>query len=1200
MSEARMHTPTTVADWTAMPLGSGGRSLIEASAGTGKTWTISVLYLRLLLEASGADAEPLGPRQIVVTTFTDAAAQELRARLRERLAWAEQLALNAITAGTVVIDADTKPDRAWLLRRWSGNATRVNHDLRRLRLAQAELDLAPITTLHGLCRRILGDYPFESGGAFAPGDMVSTESLLDELAEDLWRRLQQAPGADARRAPASLSALRRRLASYLTPGVELWTPDAAEIARWLPVTWAAPIEGLAARRDIWGRKTKAPHALVAFAAFLRDHAQPFSAKQLADLSAAVDVLGQCTEQVARDAAAFVETSLRVVGYVAAAPEIEAWQRWTARVREWRDERLAARGQLTFDELITRVHGALSGASRSLADRLFAEWPVALVDEFQDTDAQQYAILDRIYRDAAAQPRGRLVMIGDPKQAIYRFRGGDIDAYLAASAVVDTRLELDTNYRSSRAYVAAINELYAQAGAALSADPAHPIRYHAVKSSDRGDEAAYRAPDEGASRTLVLHYNAEAPDAVGRCRELALKACANQIAQMLHAGTHHIGDEPLAPEHLAVLLPNNSDITTLRRLLQARHVPCVGAGKSSVFDTDWARDLQVVLYAVEHAHDGGAVRAALATRLGGMDFAQLRALRDDPNAWHPHAQRFESARRRWQRDGVLAVVLDFAAGALRHLPEPADRERALTDLRHLGELLQEQDERMQGAEQLLAWLAAQRRGEGDDAGDAADERQLRIESDAKRVRLMTLHASKGLEFPIVFLPLMWAHRSNGQDTTPVIHETLCDRRVVGFGEAAKAQYLREGQDERFRVLYVALTRAIHACHVYALSPQRPLKAGSANPATDPERAALDAVVERLQQHASTRGEPVARAFEHLRWSEGWPWRSVRYRTTAEAIAAPPRVLTEPGRPLYEQTWSFSTLTRSSRSFALEDEPADDEVVAADDSASLADPLAPEPASGLVEAKPHAEIVALGALRGAEFGNALHAIFENRRIGEPLRTQTARVERSLREAGVPLGDLPVPALVARIAERLDATLSAELAPGLRLAAVPVPQQRAEMAFHFVLDAVSVARLREACERRGMPGLVPERIPATTLRGLMTGKIDLVFEHDGRFHVLDYKSNHLGDRLADYAPTALTAAMDAHDYRFQALLYTVAVDRYLRQRVPNYERDRHLGEAVYLFVRAVGLAPGAGVWRHRFDSALLDAVDHALGDRPDQEAA
>jgi exodeoxyribonuclease V beta subunit len=447
---------------------------------------------------------------------------------------------------------------------------------------------------------------------------------------------------------------------------------------------------------------------------------------------------------------------------------------------------------------------------------------------------------------------------------------------------------------------------------------------------------------------------------------------------------------------------------------------------------------------------------------------------------------------------------------------------------------------------------------------------------------------------VFLPLMWDHTRNANDTLPVIDEPLCGQRVIGFGKAAKAQYDHEGQDERFRVLYVALTRAVHACHVYVLPPDRPARANSDKPATDPERAPLDVAIERLLA-AQAAGLDLAKAAPQLGWcTDGWPWRA--HRLAPDAVEEGERVPhREPPPHPDARVYSFSNLIRGTHEGTLEDAAASDEAPAADAAAEALDAMLPaaEPAP------PHPELQALAAIRGADIGNALHAMFEHRTIGEPMGRQLGLIDRELRDAGVPLDERERPALIERIAQRLQANLEAELLPGLHLGSVPPQRQLAEMEFHYLLDGATVAALREACTRHGEPTLVPFTA-VNQLRGRMTGKIDLILEHDGRFHVLDYKSNYLGDRLDGYTPDALRVAMDDHQYRFQALLYTVAVDRMLRQRLPGYRRQQHLGEAIYLFVRAVGLAPQAGIWRHRFDDALVEAADAALAGRLEGVAA
>jgi exodeoxyribonuclease V beta subunit len=1171
-----------VLDWAQLDLRNPGRTLIEASAGTGKTWTISVLYLRLLLERE------LSPRQIVVTTFTNPAAQELRERLRTRLVWAETQA--EAWSADIGIAMDAAPDERWLQSRWLIDAAQAGRDRLRLRLAQIELDMAPIGTLHSLCQRILSDYPFESGSSFQLGEMVSSETLLDEWSQDLWRQLQQGEGPAIAATPASLPALRKSLKAYLQPGVALWTPDEAELAHLLPPAQADALEVFAeTKAHFLPRKTALKNALLALADWLRQRSGPLKASTLANLAAA-DAAGQLPPDVLAapdtvELLAFAARAARILEYVAESEHVHAWQRWLAQVRDWREQRLAARSQLTFDELIARVGAALSNEGGVLADRLHAAWPVALVDEFQDTDAQQYDILHAIYSDASGVARGRLVMIGDPKQAIYRFRGGDIDTYLRAAAEVDEVLRLDVNHRSSRALVAAINQFYAAVGPVLSARADGRIRYERVRASSRRDTEVYAIDGAPLAQPLQLHLKQHCPASVPARSRAALQACASQIAELLQSGVHRIGESLVQPGDIAVLLPGNGDIVALRALLQQRGVPCVGAGRSSVFELDVARELQIVLYGIDHASDEGALRAALATRLYGMHYSELKALREQPEAWLVYEQQFQQWRLRWQRDGVLAVVRTLIERAAPALLAGSDGERTLTDLRHLGELLQAQSEQLHGSGQLLAWLAQQRDGEAV-GGEAADEQQLRIESDARRVRLMTLHASKGLEFPIVFLPLMWDHTRNAQDTTAVIDEALCGRRVIGFGAAARAQYDREGQDERFRVLYVALTRAIHACHVYVLPPDRPASAGSDKPLRDPFRAPLDASIERLL----AAGTDLADAAPQLAWlADEWPWQGgsldmdVQTSMDRSVLAMPPF---HPDARVY----SFSTLTRGAHAGTLEDQAASDEADAAVPLAEALEAVLAEPASVAPE---HPELLALAPIRGADIGNALHAMFENRVVGVPMAEQSGLIDRCLRDFGVRLDEGDRSAIVMRLARRLQANLDTALLPGLTLGGVPPSRQLAEMEFHYLLDDASMATLRDACARLGEPELVPFAA-VNRLRGRMTGKIDLIVEHQGRYLVLDYKSNYLGDRMDGYMPAALGAAMDAHQYRFQALLYTVAVDRMLRQRIPGYRREQHLGGAIYLFVRAVGLAPQAGIWRHRFDDALIEAADGVLAGR------
>ncbi|MEO7477788.1 MAG: UvrD-helicase domain-containing protein [Lysobacteraceae bacterium] len=1198
-----MSATKTHDDWRDLPLAGNGRCLIEASAGTGKTWTIAVLYLRLLLECGWS------PRQIVVTTFTIAAAQELRERLRARIASATTLAAqsdnNAVNAS-----AAEDSGNAWLLQRWKHADTPARADAIRLRLAQAEFDLAPITTLHGVCRKILSDFPFESGSPFGLGEQIASNALDDELRTDLWRRLAQGEHADdGDRAwfgtgkATDRKTLDAALNRAIAPGVSVRIINADALNDVMRPANAAMLREWANAATFKSSASVLHRGLLNLAAYIEagDPTAPWPDKLKSDLTKPVETQLKPTARPANSAQIleFVSRAVQILERADAPAKSRALIRYRQALLEQREQRLLARDQLTFDALLSRTRTALQGENGNmLAERLFEAWPVALVDEFQDTDAQQYAILDCIYRDAPSKPRGRLVMIGDPKQAIYRFRGGDIHAYLAAKQTALDRVLLTTNFRSSSELIKAFNELYALAGIAMSQRANPDIRYENMQASGTADKKPLTIDGEPCQRPLVFHLRGDGEGNATDRRDAALVACASQIAELLQERHHRIDGKLLQPGDIAVLLPTNNDIARLRALLDKHDVACVGAGKQSVFDADIARDLLVLLHAIEHTNDAPAIRAALMTRFFGLDVHAIRALQDAPDDWQRRTRQFTEWKQQWRVGGVQSVihaVIGANAHAFVHAP---DAERALTDVRHLGELLQEASEHCDGTESLLAWFGDQRAGEDAANEDAADERQLRIESDARRVRLMTLHSSKGLQFPVVFLPLMWAHTGR-KSTIPLVFDASTGGRVLDLGsedfDAAVAEEEYDDQDERFRVLYVALTRAQYACHVYVDAPGN-------DKVADPKRSALSAMIARMHERLP-QGASVATSSTHIEWSKaGWPASNVRYQPDKTPTPADRHALALPPTPAFEFKYSFSSLTRPDRVGAFEDAAATDEALhAVDDTAQSAEPMLDARSND--EEPAHPQLVALSAIKGADFGNALHAIFELREIKKPLSQQHDLVRRCLLDEGLRIDADAMDSVVAHVATRVQETLDASLLPDrdplLKLSAVPPTQLRAEMEFNYALGEVAMQRLRAACAEHGEPDLVPHGSPRT-LRGLMNGKIDLLFQHNGRFHVLDYKSNFLGERLSDYTPDALRVEMDRHAYRFQALLYTVALDRYLRQRMPAYRRSTHLGEAIYLFVRAVGLAPHAGVWTHRFDDALIAAVDAVLSSTMHGKAA
>ena len=1205
-------------DWRHAPL--QGRLLIEASAGTGKTWTMAALYLRLLLEGQG-DGPPMTPDRLVVATYTDAAAQELGERLRSRVVQALQLAQGAAEA----LDA-RDPVQAWLGERWRDAATR-DADRARLLKALAGLDRAPIGTLHGLCHRLLIEHPLDGGLGFAPPTPGDGRRVHEALARDLLRRIGagDAP-TDALTLPSSarrFEDLVQTIAFMLQPGVRVSAPPTlAECRAALEGDVEATLRALMVSK---GHYTHAQNGILntvkAAIAFLDKGVAP---KTLAKLVTpeVIDkprVLPAARAKVLEPSFQAGIRRFEALRESFESPERRFWAFWAPELRRMQVARGLELGVLGFDPLIERVRDAMVAPGSPLPDAAFARWPLVLVDEFQDTDSTQYALLDRWFRTAEGTPRGLLAMVGDPKQAIYGFRGGDVQAYLRARQQAQATLALGVNQRSSRAYVAACNALFSGPRSALSMRASPGIHYTEVEAAGRAEATRLHERGVPVEKPLVIHEH-PLPDRNAIARPKALEACADLIVDLLEPGRFTLGatGRALAPGDLAVLLGTNSEIDDLRRSLQRRGVPCAGQSRQQVFDAVSARDLLLVLHAVQHPGEAAALRAALLTPLFRVPLADLPALEADGrlDTWR---ECFIAWRQRWQREGVLAVVLALLKAAQPNVGE--DRERIATDLRHLGELLAAREAEGHGPDALLDWLRAQHHGENDDDGARPGERSLRLESDARRVRLMTLHASKGLEFPVVLLPTLWGReaRPRGRALKPADAD---GRREVVFEAGAIEALLGEDQDERFRLLYVALTRAVHACHVFALPHDRPARASQTTgkpppgPKRDPERSALDALLSLWPDDERDTAPGIARV-RHWPMAPQTPFDPAAHAEATDGVAACTSPFADPGPFTLPTRWSFSRLAGGHERRSVEAKAADDEHPQTADADAAVRPRHGAECAIVVAREGHgietagtdrldddlrarvdAALSELAEVGGVPFGNALHELLEAHATGQRFLDDVTAVQTALGEHAVRIdGHTPLPVIAQRVAGMLDRVLGMPLRPEgvsvpVHLGALAPGARRNELDFHFVLREASLSALRTACAAHGEPDLVPPG-NSERLSGWMEGSIDLVFEHEGRAHVLDWKSNALGDADAT-RPEALEATMNAHHYRFQALLYTVALHRLLRQRLgARYRMGDHLGAPVYVFLRAAGLAPalGLGLWSRRFPEGLIDAVDGAL---------
>ena len=1102
-----------------------GAHLIEANAGTGKTYAITTLYLRLLLERR------LTVGRILAVTFTNAATAELRRKVRARIA--------DMLAALRGEPSDDDTVRALAAGRHAAGMAAA--DCAHLTAALYEFDDAAICTIHGFCQRVLQEHAFESGVAFDL-ELVGDERLLiDELARDFWtRELYDAP-------PALLRSL--------------------------------------------GRAAK-PEALAL----------------LARKAAAIPDLRVLPERPAGDPAAALASG----GDPAAALRERTLQLQIDLVAHTRDElrhRKAATDSQSFDDLLQRLDEALHGdGAEALAGKIRDRFPVALIDEFQDTDPVQYRIFERIYRDPAAA----LFLIGDPKQAIYGFRGADVFAYARARRRLATHLyTLGVNRRSSPSLVRAVNTLFGAAreqfvlpDIPFSASSAAPDARDAL-----GGAAAGRAP----LRMLFVRRDGRALSGPAHQMNRAFEglawfhaAMAAEITQMLNSKTCIDGDR-VQPGDVAVLCGTNLQSAALQAQLSALGVPTVMYGETSVFETCEAEAVERVMRAMADPVDGAAVAAALLTPLLGLSGDQLAAARADDRQWDAWIERFRVWNECWMASGFTVAfrrLLDDRGVPGRILSRPGG-ERCLTNVLHLAELLHAAAvEGRRGPSALVEWLQRMR---ADAPAVAAEAAQIRLESDTHALKLTTIHKSKGLQFPVVVCPFLWDGMllHPAERAAPTFHDPADgDRLSVDLGSAQLDRHRqlaqREALAEKLRLLYVALSRAEQLCIVaWGAFKNCETSALGYLLHQPPTAEATDLIAATSHRICGLSDDGMRAELERVAAGSEGAIEVVELDTDAaprfqrHTDAGADLVLRSMSRQV-QQPWrmaSFSALASSEQALP---EPAEEGVDQ--------DELAEGPRVMDASAAPP---TLREFPRGRRLGNLVHKLFETADF-------TARDDAGLQANA--LRWMPQYGVEARWADTLcaalndvlDTPLTAEN-PALTLRQVPAARRLNELEFLFPvalqtdetpLGAVSATRLADVFVTHGAPWLADyaarlRRLPFRALAGYMKGFIDLVFAAGERWYLVDYKTNDLGGRCEDYRRPQLLAEMYRHHYVLQYHLYAVALHRYLAQRLRGYAYARHFGGVLYLFVRGMAPAhePGCGIFFDRPPQDLIEALSDLL---------
>ena len=1148
---------------TLLTLDLDGVKLIEASAGTGKTHTIADLYLRHILAGRRTC-------EILIVTYTNAATEELRGRIHGRLYQAE----------STLADANDSQDSflSGLQQQWRKlDAEAQLRQQSHLRLALRSLDEAAISTIHSFCHSSLQERALAGNQLFESELLMDDSDLWRRAARDWWRSQSDRLDSDSWdllcEQLGSLEKLTRILLELRNkPTVQMLPQTDADLETLLqrPRELCNDLHALAA---LWREHQKELRDILVNSRVLsRAKSLPYHAQQVEQWLDSADAFfsadsatrlfdnfhflgSESLHQNSKKTMAGKDPGLDHDFFQAVDPIARAWFEFRElygpglkldalqQASRWVSEHKRQQAALAFQDQLDLLLKALESKSgETLASGLRQQYPVAMIDEFQDTDAIQYRIFDCIYN---RQQGISLTLIGDPKQAIYSFRGGDIFTYMQARRLPSVEhYSLAKNWRSTPELVAAVNCLFESRTASFvyqdsidfypaSANPEND-RYRLLSSCDDSAMVLWQLPLDDEDK----------PFSRSQMREMINRAIVNEISKLLGDGETsptRINGQAVQSGDIAILVRTATEGQALSRQLHQNGIRTVTIGRDSVFASDEARGLYDLLLAISKYQDTTLASRSLASSLLYFDYHEISAHFDDDSRWQHWLDVLAELHLLWQRFGFIAMFQAMLQKLTIHrrLAEREGGERRLTNLLHIAELLHQQSRSQAGMTALLAWLLEQF-----DA-DSQEESELRLEDDSALVKIVTIHKSKGLQYPIVFVPFLWSCRTVDRKQPVAFHDGNLNA-CIDLGSNEFDTHYRIAEKERLaedlRLLYVALTRA--QSRVYLAWGQ----AGSASHAGHAGQTAL-AYLLHSRQPAEALASASINAFSAdvdfdtdlqrlVDRADGaitrvpLPWDEIASpsRITASAVEAPTLANYTRAAEIPWRVNSFTALTRGVH------QPALGSTAAAGDDAILEFPA------------------------GSHIGLMLHSILENLDFEGDIERQCENLfQRFLAPAGI--GSEYESTLLGWLHNILFTALD-----GDRLALCQINNQRRlnELAFDFSLDRVDTDALNRFMQSLSASPL--QTIGGHNFRGMITGVIDLVFEYRGRYYIADYKSNYLGSKLEDYNREQLQQAMLDRRYDLQSMLYALALHRMLQVRLPDYDYDQHFGGSYYLFLRAM----------------------------------
>ncbi len=1178
-----------------------GSNLIEASAGTGKTYAISLLFLRLILE------KRLLVNEILVVTFTVAATEELKSRIRGILkeAYSLMAGIDDMAERNDVIASIVEPFK-------SDDSAR-----HRVKESIADFDRAAISTIHSFCQSVLLENAFESGIMF-DAEMVSDNSdTIREIVQDYWRKnLYSAPKylidyvLKNRLNPLTLSDLANEIPPdpdcKFEPVVN--RPYFGEIEKRalkkfkeLQEEWHNSkdvIRNILDNSDSLNRKSyskkKIQELFAEMDIFLRGDEPAFHFDGLEKFSISGIRAKLKSKQKAPEHKFFDLCEEYMNIYDQLQENLNLYTLYFKRdfilfVKEEIEKRKLRSNLRSFNDLLTDVNRALAKGGRSgLASAVRRKYRAALVDEFQDTDPIQFNIFSKIFDHRESI----LFLIGDPKQAIYSFRGGDIFAYMKALKNIKKKYTMGINWRSHENLVRSINRIFAGAEKPFIF---HDIKYKPVRPSDeKRDLLKIDGKEHSKIKILFLDESHAKKDKTWVNKEKAERVIASSVAfeiskllRQSSQGRVYLEGEPLKASHIAVLVRKNYQASVIKECLGQYEIPSVLYGAESVFSTNDAREMNIIISAIAEPGSESLVKGALATRIIGYTGNEIYEISEDPESGQKVWDRFNGYNRLWHESGFIVMFnkLLLLENVKERIIAGTDGERILTNILHCAELIHRYEvENNPDMDGIVKWFS------GKISDDRSGEDQIRLESDHNAVKIITTHRSKGLEFPIVFCPFTWEGsnmaESRGKPFIFKFHEPGNNRPVIDLGTGDERNRLiaqKEELAENIRLFYVSITRAKYLCYLYWGRISNGKTSAPAYIFHNREEIVHKDILKYLAEKINALScKDMKSDIERIAAdSNGTIELSILNGDRSAGHFQIKKSFSELSLKKFtgkiDSNWMISSYSSLLKGRSYDSDSADIDEIYFPESKSEPD-----------------ELNIFTFPRGAGPGMMIHEIFEKldfTRINE--RESTDIINRILENYRFGLHWLDI---ICNMVRNVLTTSIDDRYPDLKLSKIDAGLRLNELDFYFPvkeIDSKDLARIFSdygGDELTRSAGKIINDLGITERKGFMRGFIDLVFCYGSRFYIIDWKSNYLGNSIDDYNRDAMYREMYNNYYILQYHIYTVALHRYLKLRISDYDYDKYFGGVYYIFVRGVDARRGAsrGIVKERPSPEIIKSLD------------